>query len=219
MLSLAKYGSNQISPIFGGWYGKKFLRNVGDRVSWNTKIDSSTTFQQYIKQYIGNIVNDFPNHLRPFIKLIPPTSIPKLNINEAYNIPLNNIYLSIPNSNDEKNPIKYNLGYYPSYDATKPLSKMQNWQIIYDTYYNLATKELDNSKKVWGISLDPTSSKASSDYNSQQILAALDFPIYSPIINSIHSTFKGDLKIGVAEPVKVYYDNFYMGFHIYVAGF
>ena len=214
---IAKYGSNQISPIFGGWYGKKFLRNVGDEVSWNTKIDSNTTFQQYIEQYIGNIVNVFPNSLKPFIKLVPPTSIPKLNITEAYNIPLNNIYLEIPNSNDKKNPIKYNLGYYSSYDSTKALTKMQNWKISYDTYYNLATKELDNSKNVWGIGpINPNSSKASDSYNSQLILSALDFPIYEPIINSIHSTFKGDLKIGIAEPIQVYYDNIYMGFSIYV---
>ena len=213
---IAKYGSNQIFPIFGGWYGKKFLHNVGDEVSWNTKIDSNITFQQYIEQYIGNIVNDFPNYLKPFIKLIPPTSIPKLNITEAYNIPLNNIYLSIPNPNDKKNPIKYNLGYYSSYDSLKPLPKMQNWQIGYNTYYNLATKELDNPKHAIGIEIDPNCSKASDPYNSQQIFAELSSPIFEPIINFYHTTFSGNLKSGVVVPIKVYYDNFYMGFNIYV---
>ena len=220
------YHNNFIPLWYGGWNPNKIgpegqkgwwdydKKNQYKSITWKTKIFNNT-FQQDLESSIANIINSVPDSLKKLIKVNPPSSIPKLNINKVYNIPLNDIYLAIPTPNKKKNPIKYNLGYYSSYDSAKPLPKMQNWQISYDTYYNLMQNELNNPKNVWSIGpMDPNSSKASDEYNSDQILGQLAASKYE--WSTEHLTFSGELKSGVAVPIEVYYDKVDLGFPIYV---
>ena len=199
--------SNNFIPIlFWGWYGKQ----PSISISWNTKVDLNTTFQQYLQEIFENLIKVVPPSLKSLIKLDSPVSIPKVNINEVYTIPIDDIYIS-------SNGVKYPLSSYTSYDPTKALPKMQNWQISYDTFHNLLHNELNNPKQIWGIgSIDPISSKASDHGNTQQILGALSGSKFEPLTTNL--TFTGNLKSGVVVPIEVYYNKADLGFPIYVYG-
>ena len=198
---------NNFIPLwYGGWNPKKIgpdgqkgwweydKKNPHNSITWETKI-LNKTFQQDVESSIADIINNVPNSLKKLIKVKPPTSIPELNINKVYNIPLNDIYLVIQNPNDKKNPIKYDLGYYPSYDSTKALPKMQNWQIYYDTYYNLMQNELKQTK--WTLlksGLNPKTTSASDQHNSGYLMQEFENTKYETFTD--HIKFTGDLKVG-----------------------
>ena len=204
---ISKLTHNNFIPLwYGGWNHNKIgpegqkgwwdydKKNPYNSITWETKI-LNNTFQQDLESSIANIINDVPNSLKKLVKVKPPISIPKLNINKVYSIPLDDIYLAIPNPDDKKHQIKYNLGYYASYDSTKALPKMQNWEISYDTYYNLMQNELKQTK--WTLlksGLNHKTSSAGDPHNSGYLMQEFENTKYETFTD--HIKFSGNFNIG-----------------------
>lgn len=228
-----KYRSNLLSFLYGEWdktkispYWKQYdflgwwqngnaVDSINHVLPWNDSLNKG------IKSYISNLIEgaEIPISIQNMINVVKPSTINSLDITKSYTIPTDSIYLL-------SHGVKYNLGYYSSYDKTKALSKMQNWKVNYDTYYNLAQNELKNYKDVrwkthvWYIQEPNTkTSDASSEWNNERITDLLERTPFAPLVNN-DLTFQGslvvttDLTKPIINKIDVYYDGVSLGFQI-----
>lgn len=229
-----KYGSNLISLLYGGWdktkispYWKQYdllgwWQNGNEEDNINHILPWNDSLNQDIKSYLSNLIEgaEIPIPIQNMINVVKPSTINSLDITKSYTIPSDSIYLL-------SHGVKYDLGYYSSYDKTKPLSQMQNWQINYDTYYNLAQNELQNykdpggNKHIWYIQEPNTKiSDASSEWNNNQITEVLDNNLFRFIADSYDLSFQGSLVVTtnlekpIINKIDVYCNGVSLGFQI-----
>ena len=219
----AKYGSNLLSLFYGGWdkTKKSPFWKKGDSLGWwkndkgdtiNNHLSWNDSFNINVKNYLSNLIKDIkmPILIQNMIHVVKPSTIKdSLDITKSYTIPLNNIYLL-------SHGVKYNLGYYASYDATKSLPQMQSWNINYDTGYNLIQNEL--SKTTITLLKSGLYKPYTATNNSGYIEDKLSDAGYSSFVADMK--FIGNIQIdGTESPIKIYYEGVDLGFTINVIVF
>ena len=197
----AKYGSNLLSLFYGGWDKTKKSPSwkKGDPLGW-WKNDKGATINNHlpwddslntnVKSYLSNLIEGIkmPISIQNMINVDKPLTTKSLDITKYYNIPLDNIYLL-------SHGVKYDLGYYASYDSTKALPNMQNWKITYDTHYNLMQNELKKTK--WTLlksGLNHKTTSASDQHNSGYLMQKFENTKYETFTD--HIKFSGNFNVG-----------------------
>ena len=208
----AKYGSNLLSLFYGGWdtTKKSPFWKQGDPLGW-WKNDKGSTINNHlswddnlntkIKNYLSTLIEgmQIPASIQNILHVVKPSKIEDLAITKSYNIPLEDIYLL-------SDGVKYNLGYYSSYHSTKSLPQMQNWNISYNTGYNLIQNELSHTKtiKLLKNGLNPPYTASNNSGYIKDKIQYADYGIYSSFVADLR--FRGNFKMdGTKSSIEVYY--------------
>ena len=193
-----KKGPNWKSGDLLGWW----KNNVGKSIPWDEKINN------YIINFIKNSLRDLPSSITIHVDT-PTTTTKKLAVGDTYEIPLSSIYLL-------SNGVKYPLGYYTNDSEEGALPKVQNWEISYNTYYNLMQNELAGDPVTWTLKkrdLNPFHPTQASNYWNSRYLARIVGSKYGLFTDDL--SFTGTIKLdGTASKIEVWYKGVDQGFTI-----
>ena len=206
--------SRLINMMYGGWDQTKKSPNwkSGDLLGWwKNKVGKSILWDEkinnYIFNFIKNLLRDLPSSIT--IHVDTPTTTKKLVVGDIYEIPLSSIYLL-------SGGVKYPLGYYTNDSEEGALPKAQNWEISYNTYYNLMQNELAGDPVTWTFKkrdLNPLHPTQASDYWNSRYLARIVGSKYGSFSDDL--SFTGTIKLdGTASKIEVWYKGVDQGFTI-----
>ena len=206
--------SRLINMMYGGWDQTKkgphwksgdllgwWKNNVGNSIPWDEKIND------YIFNFIKKSLRDLPSSVT--IHIDTPTTTKTLAVGDTYEIPLSSIYLL-------SGGVKYPLGYYTDDGEERALPKAQNWEIGYNTYYNLMQNELAGDPVTWTLKkreLNPYHPTEASNYWNSRYLARIVGNKYGLFADDL--SFTGTIKLdGTASNIEVWYKGVDQGFTI-----